>query len=152
MGTMDDDSGWKSRVGKPIQDLVPPGANRGDPLPPESMRLREEIIRKDKERIRKKREAEAKAKAEAERPPGEQTLHPAHITVPIIPVSPEDEKAVDDLMARTRRESHGVRRPIYADVLARALRLGRSERIDLIVALVESLRAITDSPSGEGGE
>jgi hypothetical protein len=40
---------------KPLEDLVPPAKNKGDPLPPESVRLREELKEAHRERVRRAR-------------------------------------------------------------------------------------------------
>ena len=65
----------KKAGGGPLVDLVPPGKHKGDPLPPESMVLREKLIAEHQEKMRKKR-AENPPKPE---PPQEPPLIPKDI-------------------------------------------------------------------------
>lgn len=128
---------WVNTIGKPLRDMVPPAKNRGDPLPPESMKLREKLIREHEEKMAAKR-------ADAEGAPAPLKV----LRTPVLPVDPEAEARVDELVAS--RSSNERPRPIYADVLAMALKLPTQEKLDLIMVLIESLKELPDSSSDEG--
>lgn len=121
--------GWKKNIMGPLVDLVPPAPNRGDPLPPESIRLREELIRKHEEKMRQKREM---------------------VQVPVLPVDAEAERQVDALMASRRPAPQP--RPIYKAVLARALLLPYQVKLDLIVELLGSLKLQPNPDSDDGAQ
>lgn len=65
----------KKAGGGPLIDLVPPAKHKGDPLPPESMIMREKLIAEHEAKMRKKRE-ENPPKPE---PPQEPPLIPKEI-------------------------------------------------------------------------
>jgi len=130
---MDDD--WASRVGKPIRDVVPPAKNRGDALPEDSMKLREELIRKHEEKLRSALELGIAQLDEGD-----------FIEKGAVDATDEELEVIDAGLAEARVLGH----PLYADVLARTLKLPMQEKLDLIVALIESLTPLADSSSDEG--
>lgn len=163
MGTMDDDDSWVSRVGKPLEDLVPPAANKGDPLPPESMRLREELIRKHEEKMRMKAMGISEPDALDDGLTVAQALAQAHAQTQAhaqaqilvrLPLSVEDEARVDALLNERRqlRPSETRTLPLYEHILTRALLLPAVERLRLISLLANSLVAGYESASGDGGQ